>query len=472
VIVGRGDLAAFVLAHRHLRWVAFDAAGVFWHVLGAVPDHPPAVDAWWRAVQENRLHDPLLLDALVRLARDGADPLIPTPDIAARRAAVAHATGRAAADPGTAAAVYRAVRADAIAVPHPGDVTPDARSRFGPLTEAIQVKKAVALAALSRAGIRLDRAALEAAGKDGASLLRHLNAAGGAVVRPTYRVLTATGRTACSAPNVQGVPRDGGVRAAFVPSPGYFLLSVDYTLAELRALAAVCRRRYGRSALADVIQAGGDPHAHTAAALLGVPPAVFAAGLSSGGSPGFDYRRYRQAAKAVNFGVPGGMGVDALVGLARRRFGVRLSAADAAAWRDRLVREVYPELADYLAGGPAGGARVATLTGRVRAGVGPTQALNTPFQGLAADGAALGLFGLVRAGFRVVGFVHDEFLVEIPDRGGYAALADIARAVTAAERGMADVLGGVPAGCRWALARRWGAATAADVVGDRVYPPP
>src|SRR5262249_51878854 len=72
----------------------------------------------------------------------------------------------------------------------------------------------------------------------------------------------------------------------------------------------------------------------------------------------------------------------------------------------------------------AGGA---PLPGRIRGRVRYSQARNTPFQGLAADGAALALFELVQEGFRVVGFVHDEILVELPDEGGYVSEAVVRR---------------------------------------------
>lgn len=44
-----------------------------------------------------------------------------------------------------------------------------------------------------------------------------------------------------------------------------------------------------------------------------------------------------------------------------------------------------------------------------------TQARNTPFSGLAADGAKLALWNLTHIGYRVAAFVHDEFLIELPN---------------------------------------------------------
>ena len=58
---------------------------------------------------------------------------------------------------------------------------------------------------------------------------------------------------------------------------------------------------------------------------------------------------------------------------------------------------------------------VKTRTGRIRAKTTYTESKNTPFQGLAADGAKIALFRLVDAGYQVTNFIHDEFLVELVD---------------------------------------------------------
>jgi hypothetical protein len=80
-----------------------------------------------------------------------------------------------------------------------------------------------------------------------------------AVVYPRYRPLLRTGRTSCTGPNIQQIPRDSRFRRAFVASPGHFLLAIYYSFIELRTLAAVCLQRYVRSVLADVIRQGIDP---------------------------------------------------------------------------------------------------------------------------------------------------------------------------------------------------------------------
>ncbi len=59
-----------------------------------------------------------------------------------------------------------------------------------------------------------------------------------------------------------------------------------------------------------------------------------------------------------------------------------------------------------------GGRPTITATGRIRAKAGFCASRNTLFQGLAADGAIIGLWNLFRAGHRIVAFIHDQAVVE------------------------------------------------------------
>jgi hypothetical protein len=84
---------------------------------------------------------------------------------------------------------------------------------------------------------------------------------------------------------------------------------------------------------------------------------------------------------------------------------------------------------------------VMSATGRIRAGAKATASRNTIFQSVAADGGLLALWRLFRAGYRVVAFVHDEIVVEIPvgsDREAHAA--EIARLMI---EGMHEVIPGM-----------------------------
>lgn len=96
--------------------------------------------------------------------------------------------------------------------------------------------------------------------------------------------------------------------------------------------------------------------------------------------------------------------------------------------------------------------KIATLTGRIRNGVGHTDSKNTPFQSLAADGAKLALWNLLYQDYDVYGFVHDEILVSIS-----AATADeeAGRIEQIMLDSMAMVLGGIPTECKWVVSDYW-----------------
>src|SRR5262249_10208483 len=100
----------------------------------------------------------------------------------------------------------------------------------------------------------------------------------------------ATGRLSSSNPNLQNIPvrADLGrrIRGAFVPEPGWWFVSADYSQVELRIVAHLS----GDERLAEAFLAGEDVHRRTAAAVLGIEmEAVTPA--------------QRERAKAVNFGI-------------------------------------------------------------------------------------------------------------------------------------------------------------------------
>lgn len=373
------------------------------------------------------------------------------------------------------------------------------------------------------------------------------------VIHPTYEVLLRTGRTSCSKPNMQQVPRDDTFRQVIVPSPGNLLLTVDYSYVELVTLAAVCQARFGYSRLGDVIRKGVDPHCYTAAMLANVPFKEFMLWKQS--DPG-RFKLARQQAKPVNFGVPGGMGAAALVAYARTTYNVQMSLQQAEDFHRRLTSKIYPELGQYLAddglaqlarklnvpesvcrakfcfgdmspsqaaatvrkivkgqpikkdgqpykpafvtktwdnlkkinrnptfaadlnarvGSPQLAARLftnaaVTLTGRVRGNVEYTQQRNTPFQSLASDGAKRALGRLVLAGFRVVGFIHDEILIELPDQGDYVDRSVVKSVVDIMCDSMQEMTGNVPVKCEYTLSDRWSKNAELILDGDKVRP--
>jgi hypothetical protein len=96
---------------------------------------------------------------------------------------------------------------------------------------------------------------------------------------------------------------------------------------------------------------------------------------------------------------------------------------------------------------------VFTLTGRLRANTGYCQRHNTVFQGLAADGAKLALWKLWRAGYRVVNFVHDQCLVEVPADADLRGVAESIRGLMI--DGMREVVPDVRVDVTYAATDRW-----------------
>ena len=216
-------------------------------------------------------------------------------------------------------------------------------------------------------------------------------------VHPRYDLLKNTGRTGCSKPNFQQLPRDGEIRSMFKAEEGNTFLITDYAAIELSTLAQVLYDEFGESVMRDKINEGKDLHRYYASVLFGVEEEKVE-------------KWQRQAAKAANFGFPGGLGLDTFIEFASG-YGLKITRDEAQnmkkAWFD-----AFPEMKDYLSGEKG---YVWTRTGRLRNNTTFCAEKNTPFQGLAADGAKLALYNLMDAGFKTVGFVHDEIITEVPE---------------------------------------------------------
>jgi hypothetical protein len=101
------------------------------------------------------------------------------------------------------------------------------------------------------------------------------------------------------------------------------------------------------------------------------------------------------------------------------------------------------------------GRPVTTLTGRVRGKVGFTQACNTPFSGLAADGAKLALWNLYLLGYTVVGFIHDEILLEIPETPSGTYDEPAAEIKEVMIQSMRELTGPIPVGVQLSVSKVW-----------------
>ena len=216
-------------------------------------------------------------------------------------------------------------------------------------------------------------------------------------IHPRYNYLVNTGRTSCSKPNFQQLPREGEIRNCFVSNNNAVFIITDYSAIELCSLAQVTYSRYGHSKMRELINEGRDLHRYYASVLHGITEEEVT-------------KQQRQEAKAANFGFPGGLGIETFIKFSHG-YGLTLSIDKAQQMKDAWFR-AFPEVQEYL-NEQEPDESTWTLTGRKRAQASYCARKNTPFQGLAADGAKLALYNLDLQGFTLRGFVHDEIITEV-----------------------------------------------------------
>ncbi len=230
------------------------------------------------------------------------------------------------------------------------------------------------------------------------------------------QTVTSTGRLSSSNPNLQNIPVRGEfgrrVREAFVPEPGFTMVSADYSQIELRVLAHYS----GDPALVGAFQAGEDVHTQTACGMFGVSPEEVTSDM-------------RRKAKVVNFGIIYGMQA---FGLARE---LNISRGEARDYIENYfkrfagVKSFFEKnLHEAVQNG-----FVSTLLGRRRylpqldsknnalRSNAERIATNTPIQGSAADVikvAMIRLLEVLRTRYprvKMILQVHDELVFEVPD---------------------------------------------------------
>ena len=84
------------------------------------------------------------------------------------------------------------------------------------------------------------------------------------------------------------------------------------------------------------------------------------------------HEKARSSAKAINFGVAGGMGPERIRAYAKYEFGVELTLDKARQHRELLITTIYPELTLYLANHDAIAAKLQAPVAEVRAELGDT----------------------------------------------------------------------------------------------------
>lgn len=296
-------------------------------------------------------------------------------------------------------------------------------------------------------------------------------------INARFNPIVATFRTSCKDPNLQQQPRRSGVRECFVPRPGYVLCSVDYHVAELCSLAQCLLDLFGASAMADELRAGRDLHVVFASDLAGISYDEAKALAKAKDSR---IKELRQAAKAANFGIPGGLGAAALARYAKG-YGVILSEVEAVDLRNKWLarfpemRAYFRHVSDQCRGGTF--RYVHPRTGFVRGGVGYTDGCNHAFQHLTAAGAKEALYRVTREAYTdpysalwgtyPLIFVHDEIIAEVPEDRAHEAAHRIAEVMVAT---MNLYTPDVPARAEPALMRRWYKSADPVYVDGRLVP--
>jgi DNA polymerase-1 len=241
------------------------------------------------------------------------------------------------------------------------------------------------------------------------------------------QTVAATGRLSSSDPNLQNIPirteLGRKIRAAFVPPPGYTLVSADYSQIELRVLAHLS----GDPVLIDGFETGQDVHLRTAMEIFGLAASDVK-------------REHRTRAKAVNFGVIYGQGESGLAKVLRIPRSEAASFIAAYYQRYQGVRRFMNETLERARTGES----VRSLLGRrrlvpaIRSGnraerlAAERIAMNMPIQGSAADILKLAMLALrdpVTPGARMILSVHDELVFEVPDAEVEEAKAKIRNAM-------------------------------------------
>jgi DNA polymerase I len=248
------------------------------------------------------------------------------------------------------------------------------------------------------------------------TLPKLINPRSGRIHTTLNQAVAATGRLSSTNPNLQNIPVRSElgrqIRAAFVPSPGYVLMSADYSQIELRLFAHLT----GDELMTEAFQKGEDIHAKTAREVFGAKTKE-------------EEHELRRLAKIVNFAIPYAV---AAFGLAQR---TTLSRAEAKKAIEDYY-ETYKGVRRYMEAIPEEARKagmVKSIFGRIRPipdinnknhalkARAEREAINAPLQATAADLMKMAMLKvhqrLQQEGLdsQVIMQVHDELLLEVPE---------------------------------------------------------
>jgi DNA polymerase I len=247
--------------------------------------------------------------------------------------------------------------------------------------------------------------------------LPHQIATDGRIHCQLNQTVAATGRLSSSDPNLQNIPIRSElgrrIRRAFVAEKGNKIISADYSQLELRLLAHITQD----AVMLEAFQKGEDIHARTARLVFGAKTDA-------------ELKEARRFAKIVNFAIAYAIepwGLSQRVGISRQEAkkviedyyntykGVRryMEEVPLRAREHGYVRSLYGRIR------PLPG--IADRNANIRRAA-EREAINMPIQGTASDIVKIAMLR-VDEEFRRAGLsaqllmqVHDELLVEVPDK--------------------------------------------------------
>lgn len=247
-------------------------------------------------------------------------------------------------------------------------------------------------------------------------------------IHPNFNITNVvTGRTSCSDPNLQQVPRNRELRSLFRAPEGRTFFEADYSQLELRIAADYANE----PTMLRIYEEGGDIHTETAKSLSGTDTPT---------------KEQRNKAKAVNFGFLYGMSARGFIEYAFDSYGQVFTKAEAEKYRElffakysRLLpwHEEMAQECEMLGG-------VSNRFGRFRSlpkiysqqgwerGEAVRRAINTPVQGTGSDLLIMSAVQIHKElgpkyDVKIVGTVHDSILAECPDEHAEIVESEIRR---------------------------------------------
>ena len=230
---------------------------------------------------------------------------------------------------------------------------------------------------------------------------------------------TSTGRFSSKNPNLQNIPNTGedgqAIRGCFIAQKGYKLLSADYSQVELRIASILSNDKN----LIDIFKSGKDIHTRVASYVFEKPEDKI-------------LKDERNTAKAINFGILYGMGVQSL----KKSLGVSTEKAN-------LFLEKYKHSFKDLTKHLEEIKKEARIKGEVKTAFGRKRkikginsqlpfiraqaerfAINAPIQGTSADVIKIAMINLdkrikkekLEDDVFIILQIHDELLFEVKER--------------------------------------------------------